>query len=259
MIFQDPYASLNPRHSVGRMVGEPLRVHGRGGKGLGQTGARAAADGRPARRRGDALPARVLGRPAAADRPRPRARAQPRLPRLRRARLGARRLDPGADRQPAGGAAARVRAHLPLHRARPRRRPAHLRPDRGHVPRPDHGALARRRPLRQPAPPVHDLAALGDPDPGSRRSSGSRTSILLQGDLPSPANPPHACRFHTRCPYVQQTRCRDEEPELRPLEGHLVKCHFAEEIKAGQIQPQRARGASSRRARQAPAYEPPLV
>ena len=70
-----------------------------------------------------------------------------------------------------------------------------------------------------------------------RRSSGKRTSILLQGDLPSPANPPPACRFHTRCPYVQPTRCRDDEPELRPLEGHLVKCHFAEEIKAGTIQP----------------------
>ena len=63
---------------------------------------------------------------------------------------------------------ARLRAHLPLHRPRPGGRPAHLRPDRGHVPRPDHGAVARRRPLRQPAAPVHDLAALGDPDPGSR-------------------------------------------------------------------------------------------
>ena len=51
MIFQDPYASLNPRHSVGRMVGEPLRVHGRGGKDLEQEGARAARGGRPAARR----------------------------------------------------------------------------------------------------------------------------------------------------------------------------------------------------------------
>ena len=78
------------------------------------------------------------------------------------------------------------------------------------------------------------LSAIPIPDPAVERQ---RTSILLQGDLPSPANPPAACRFHTRCPYVQETRCRDEEPELRPLEGHLVKCHFAEEIKAGQIQP----------------------
>ncbi len=84
---------------------------------------------RPARRRRlrpglhEPLPARVLGRPAAADRDRARARAQPEADRLRRAGLGARRLDPGADPQPAQGPAARLRAHVPLHRPRPRRRP----------------------------------------------------------------------------------------------------------------------------------------
>ena len=83
------------------------------------------------------------------------------------------------------------------------------------------------------------LSAIPIPDPEVERT---RTSILLQGDLPSPANPPHACRFHTRCPYVQPTRCEEEEPELRPLEGHLVKCHFAEEIKAGHAAAETARG-----------------
>ena len=78
------------------------------------------------------------------------------------------------------------------------------------------------------------LSAIPIPDPEVERK---RTSILLQGDLPSPADPPSGCRFHTRCPYVQPTRCADEEPALRPLEGHLVKCHYAEEVKAGRIQP----------------------
>ena len=83
MVFQDPYASLNPRHSVGRIVGEPLRVHGLAtGKQRRRACARAARDRRPARRRGVALPARVLGRPAPAHRPRARARGQPGLHRL---------------------------------------------------------------------------------------------------------------------------------------------------------------------------------
>jgi peptide/nickel transport system ATP-binding protein len=66
-----------------------------------------------------------------------------------------------------------------------------------------------------------------------------RETILLQGDLPSPANPPPACRFHTRCPYVQPTKCRDDVPPLRETEGHLVACHWAEQIKAGEIKPKR--------------------
>jgi oligopeptide/dipeptide ABC transporter ATP-binding protein len=97
------------------------------------------------------------------------------------------------------------------------------------------------------------LSAIPIPDPAIERN---RTSILLQGDLPSPANPPRACRFYTRCPYAQPTRCADDEPELRPLEGHLVKCHYAEEIKAGAIQP-RVREAVFVPVAAAPAFEPP--
>ncbi len=78
------------------------------------------------------------------------------------------------------------------------------------------------------------LSAVPIPDPKVERR---REAILLQGDLPSPANPPHACRFHTRCPFVQPTLCRDKVPLLRPLLGdHTVACHWAEEIRTGQIQ-----------------------
>nr|MDQ4030561.1 ABC transporter ATP-binding protein [Actinomycetota bacterium] len=81
------------------------------------------------------------------------------------------------------------------------------------------------------------LSAVPIPDPVVERQ---RETILLAGDLPSPANPPSACRFHTRCPYVQPTRCRDEVPPLRKLgEGHFAACHWAEDIKAGKIEPKR--------------------
>ena len=79
------------------------------------------------------------------------------------------------------------------------------------------------------------LSAVPIPDPVIERQ---RQPILLQGDLPSPANPPQGCRFHTRCPYVQPTRCRDEDPQLRGLlPGQTVACHWAERIRAGEIAP----------------------
>jgi peptide/nickel transport system ATP-binding protein len=79
------------------------------------------------------------------------------------------------------------------------------------------------------------LSAVPIPDPAVERS---RETILLAGDLPSPAAPPRACRFHTRCPYVQPSRCRDEVPPLRELStGHVVACHWAEEINRGEIRP----------------------
>ena len=53
--------------------------------------------------------------------------------------------------------------------------------------------------------------------------------IKIQGELPSPLNPPSGCTFHKRCPYAVD-RCKAEVPELRPLEGQQVACHRAEEI-----------------------------
>jgi peptide/nickel transport system ATP-binding protein len=83
------------------------------------------------------------------------------------------------------------------------------------------------------------MSAVPVPDP---TVEDSREQILLTGDLPSPANPPTGCRFHTRCPWRQETRCDTERPELRVVqvdgasEGHRVACHFAEQIAGGEIQ-----------------------
>ena len=77
------------------------------------------------------------------------------------------------------------------------------------------------------------MSAVPVPDP---HVEATRERILLQGDLPSPANPPAGCRFHTRCPFRQETRCDTERPVLRELrQGHRVACHYAEDIAAGLI------------------------
>ncbi len=68
------------------------------------------------------------------------------------------------------------------------------------------------------------LSAAPSFDP-RRRNNDKR--IILQGDLPSPANPPSGCRFHTRCPYATE-RCAKEVPQVYEVEpGHKVRCHFA--------------------------------
>jgi peptide/nickel transport system ATP-binding protein len=73
------------------------------------------------------------------------------------------------------------------------------------------------------------LSAVPVPDP-TRRSKSHR--ILLTGDVPSPLNPPPACRFHTRC-WKAQKICRTQEPPLTELApGHHVACHFPENTPA---------------------------
>ena len=66
------------------------------------------------------------------------------------------------------------------------------------------------------------LSAVPVPDPAARR----KKRVLLEGDVPSAIDPPSGCRFHTRCPYVE-ARCRTEEPQWREVEkGHWVACHL---------------------------------
>lgn len=68
-------------------------------------------------------------------------------------------------------------------------------------------------------------AAIPLPDPDLR----DRERIILEGDLPSSANPPGGCRFHTRCPMAME-RCRREKPVLKPLGGNrLVSCFLFDE------------------------------
>ena len=243
MIFQDPYASLNPRHSVGRMVGEPLRVHGRGGRGLSNQVRE--------------LLQRV-GLPADAASRYPHEFSGGQRQRIGLARALALNPDFLVCDEPVSALDVSIQAQI-VNLMEELQRDfeltylfiAHDLAVVRHIS--DRIAVMYLGQIMELSPaddlydnPLHPytislLSAIPIPDPEVERN---RTSILLQGDLPSPANPPHACRFHTRCPYVQETRCRDDEPELRPLEGHLVKCHFAEEIKAGQIQPRSARWSS---------------
>jgi peptide/nickel transport system ATP-binding protein len=65
------------------------------------------------------------------------------------------------------------------------------------------------------------LASVPVPDP-----TVDRTAVPLEGEVPSPVDPPSGCRFRTRCP-AAAARCAEEEPQLREVRGgHYVACHF---------------------------------
>jgi peptide/nickel transport system ATP-binding protein len=234
MVFQDPFASLNPRHSVARILTEPLRVHG---TASGETRARVRAllD--------------VVGLPVDASSRYPHEFSGGQRQRIGLARALA--LDPEfliCD-EPVSALDVSIQAQIVnlLEELQSRLDLTYLFIAHDlavvrHIS--DRIAVMYLGKVVEVAPaddlydnPLHPytvtlLSAIPIPDPVVERA---RRAIRVTGDLPSPANPPNACRFHTRCPFVQPTRCAEEEPTLRPLEGHLVACHFAEQIRAGQI------------------------
>lgn len=68
------------------------------------------------------------------------------------------------------------------------------------------------------------LSAVPEADPDA-----TRNRIILEGDVPNPANPPKGCVFHTRCPVAKEV-CRTELPKFKPMDrnGHLIACHLAQ-------------------------------
>jgi oligopeptide/dipeptide ABC transporter ATP-binding protein len=225
IVFQDPFASLNPRMPVADIVGEPLRVHG--------------MSKRPARDRVSGLLEAVGLSPEHGNRyPHEFSGGQ-------RQRIGIARslaLNPTVIilDEPVSALDVSVQAQVLnlledlqdefalsyLFIAHDLSVVRHIS-DRVMVMYLGMAAeLADRNTLYEvPAHPyTHSLlSAVPVADPDLERS---RKRIILEGDLPSPANPPPGCRFNTRCPIAEDI-CKREVPEFREVGvGHWAACHF---------------------------------
>jgi oligopeptide/dipeptide ABC transporter ATP-binding protein len=224
IIFQDPFSSLNPRMTAGEIVGEPLLVHG--------TGGRRERDEQVA-----ALFARVGLRPAQmSNYPHQFSGGQRQRIGIARALALGPKLIVGDEPVSALDVSIQAQVINLLQDLQRERQLSYLFISHNlavveHI---SHqiavmylGRIVEYADTRsiftRPQHPYTEalLSAVPVPDPAIRRKK-----MVLQGDVPSPVRPPPGCHFHTRCPYAVD-RCRVESPPLREIApGHKVSCHL---------------------------------
>jgi oligopeptide transport system ATP-binding protein len=233
MIFQDPYASLNPRKRVGQIVGDPLKLHG-------------VASGGQLKRQVQELLERVGLSPEHYNRF-PHEFSGGQRQRIGIARALALRPRLVIADEPVSALDVSIQAQIInlLDDLQDEFKLTYVfvAHDLGvvrHVA--DRVAVMYLGKIVELGPaddvyanPVHPytvslLSAVPIPDP---RENREREHVVLEGDVPSPANPPAACRFHTRCPRATEI-CSEVEPELiEHRRGHWAACHHPHNVGAG--------------------------
>ena len=228
MIFQDPYASLNPRMTVGSLIGEPLTVHG-------------LAQGKAKRDRVHQLLDLVGLSPQHAPRY-PHEFSGGQRQRIAIARALAASPDFIVGDEPIAALDVSIQAQVVnllqdlqrqlgltyLFIAHDLSVVRHLCDRIAVMYLGEIVELANRVSLYET--PLHPytqslLSAVPIPDPVLE---AKRKRIILSGDVPSPLNPPSGCRFHTRCPHVM-AQCRNEVPVFKEVAaGHWTACHLVD-------------------------------